>query len=297
MRLDAAKLATADAPGLNARSALYVPGDSQKKLDHAFDRGADVIIADLEDAVEPSGKADARALVGAWLSPSPPVPVWVRVNNSNELVYDILQVVRSGVSGICVPKCESSGLLVWIDGALTVAERLSGLEPSTVKVWPLIESGTGMRLVSYIAAAPRVVSLQIGEVDLASDLGMFPSEQEVEMLPFRAAVVAASNSQGLGAPLGPVSPQWKDETQYRTSTQLLARLGFGGRVCIHPRQVAIANEVFTPSAKRIEWAREVISIFSDSTRSGRGTAVGSDGRMIDAAVVRTARRVLALTHG
>lgn len=282
---------------ITARSALYVPGDSPEKLDRSFGRGADTLIVDLEDAVAPSAKGEARRIVASWLPSLPPAPVWVRVNNSDYLAADVAAVVRPGLSGVCLPKTSSARELVRLDGMLEAAELAAGLPAGSIRVWPLIESPTGVLAAPELAAAPRVAGLQIGEVDLMAELGVTPSECEEELRPHRAAVVVASTAAGLGAPLAPVSPQWRDEDLYRRSTEAAARMGFGGRVCIHPRQVAIANEVFTPSAERVDWAKAVLERFDTAVSAGMGVVVDSQGQMIDEAVVRIARRINALGPG
>ncbi len=282
---------------VTARSALYVPGDSPEKLDRSFGRGADTLIVDLEDAVAPSAKAEARRAVASWLPSLPAVPVWVRVNNSDDLAADVAAVVRPGLSGICLPKTSSARELIRLDGMLEAAELAAGLPARSIRVWPLIESPAGVLAAAELAAAPRVAGLQIGEVDLMAELGVTPSEGEEELRPHRAMVVMASGAAGLGAPLAPVSPQWRDEDLYRRSTEAAARMGFGGRVCIHPRQVAIANQVFTPSAERLDWARGVLERFDTAMSAGMGVVVDSHGQMIDEAVVRVARRIHALAVG
>lgn len=279
---------------ITARSALYVPGDSPEKLNRSFERGADILIVDLEDAVAPSAKCEARRTVASWLPGRPPVAVWVRVNNSGDLAADVAAVVRSGLSGICLPKCGSTRELYRLDGILEAAELTAGLPARSIRVWPLIESPAGLLAATDLAAAPRVAGLQIGEVDLMAELGVSASEDEEELRPHRAAVVLASTAAGLGAPLGPVSPQWRDEDLFRRSSEALCRMGFGGRVCIHPRQVAIANEIFTPSAERLDWARQVLERFETAVSTGMGVVVDSQGQMIDEAIVRIARRIHAL---
>lgn len=275
-----------------ARSALFVPGDAPDKLDRCFEYGADCVIADLEDAVAPARKDTAREKVAAWLPSRPARPVWVRVNNTEVLAADIAAVVRPGLSGICVPKCSSAREVDRLDGIIEASELAAGLPTRSIAVWPLIESPAGLAAVFDLVASPRVAGLQIGEVDLVAGLGISASEDESELHPYRSLVVLASNAAGLGAPLAPASVQWRDEERYRRSSEAMARMGFGGRVCIHPRQVAIANEVFTPSAERLEWARRVVRGFDAARSAGVGVFVDDSGQMIDEAVVRIARRVI-----
>jgi len=280
-----------------ARSALYVPGDAPEKLDRCFERGADIIIVDLEDAVAPSAKVEARLRVRSWLPAVPPMPVWVRVNNGVELAQDLAVVVGPGLSGICLPKCADVRELHRVDGMLEAAEVATGLRVGSIRVWPLLESPLAILRAHELATAPRVVGLQIGEVDLMAEAGLVASDNEEELRSHRTGVVFASTAAGLGAPLGPVSPQWRDENLFKRSTEALQRMGFGGRVCIHPRQVAICNDVFTPTTERLDWARRVLEDFELALANGSGVMVDSRGQMIDEAVVRIARRICALGNG
>jgi citrate lyase subunit beta/citryl-CoA lyase len=149
-----------------ARSALYVPGDATVKLERSFERGADLIIVDLEDAVAPSAKERARREVAAWLPSGPPIPVWVRVNNSDQLDNDLEAIVRPGLSGICLPKCSTHEELDRLDRRLAKCESFQKMPPGSVGVWPLIESAAGLLAAASIATSPRVAGLQIGEIDL-----------------------------------------------------------------------------------------------------------------------------------
>ena len=282
---------------LAMRSVLYVPGDSAAKLQRAFERGADGLIVDLEDAVAPAAKDGAREAVAAWLvafAANTATAVWVRVNNGPRLAVDIAAVVQRGLSGVCLPKCSSVAELAHLDGLLHAAEVANDVLPRSVGVWPLIESAAGLLVVADLARSPRVVGLQLGEVDLMAELGMIAGDDEEELRPFRTAIVVASIAAGLGAPIAPVSPQWQDEHRYRRSTESLARMGFGGRVCIHPSQVAISNELFTPSRERVEWARRVLARFEVALAEGLGAVVDEDGQLLDEAIARGARRVVAL---
>jgi citrate lyase subunit beta/citryl-CoA lyase len=279
-----------------ARSVLYVPGDVTDKLARAQDRGADALIIDLEDAVAPSAKETARHATADWLASRKDwtTPVWVRVNNNADLAADVAAVVGPGLAGLCLPKCAGTATLAHLDGLLLGSEVAKGVEPGSTRVWPLIESAEGLLAAAAMARASRVAGLQLGEVDLSAELGITPAEDEEELRPLRSTVVVASVAAGLGPPVAPVSPQWRDEDLYRRSTSALARMGFGGRACIHPRQVAIANEVFTPTPDQLEWAQGVLSRFDEALARGAGVLVDERGQLIDEAIVRIGRRILAV---
>ncbi|WP_308163890.1 HpcH/HpaI aldolase/citrate lyase family protein [Nonomuraea sediminis] len=264
------------------RSALYVPGDQPGKLAKALSRGADALIVDLEDAVPVPGKDAARAVVADWLrtlqAPAGP-EIWVRVNPGNRA--DLRAVALPGVAGVCVAKTERAADLAFVDRELA--------EAPWIKVCPLLESGAAVLAAAEIARAPRVVRLQLGEADLCADLGVEPGPDERELLWARSQVVLASAAAWIEAPLGPVSTDFRDLDRLRASTLALKRLGFRGRACIHPAQVAVVNDVFTPAADELARARAIVERFE---AADAGVVLDESGRMLDEAVVRQARRLL-----
>ncbi|WP_372727758.1 CoA ester lyase [Nocardioides sp.] len=270
-----------------ARSALYIPGDQLDKLAKALERGADEIIVDLEDAVSPAGKDLARQAVRAWLHALPDldVGVWVRVNTGDLRDLDVRAIADApALTGVVVAKTETAEELVELDRLLTSLG-------STIRVVPLLESAASILRASEIAAAPRVQRLQVGEADLRADLGVTLGPDERELLHVRSAIVLAAAAAGIAPPIAPVSTNFRDLEAFRASTEAMARMGFVGRACIHPAQVAIANEVFTPSQDEIASALDVLERLE---AAGSGIAVDAQGRMLDEAVARQARRVLAL---
>lgn len=269
-----------------SRSALYVPGDAPDKLRKALDRGADELIVDLEDAVAPANKAFARDVVHAWLDgvERTDVKIWVRVNAGADRLLDVDALAGcEELEGFVVAKTETAAEIVELDAHLT--ELGSG-----AKLVPLLESAHAVLSAREIAAAPRVERLQVGEADLRADVGIEVGQDERELLFSRSFVVLASSAAGIAPPIAPVSTEFRDLDAYRASTEALARMGFVGRACIHPAQAAVANEVFTPSEEKVAWAREVLEALE---RAGSGVAVDSRGRMLDEAVARQARLVLA----
>lgn len=285
--------------GRVVRSLLYVPGDSEPKLDAADSAGADALVYDLEDAVPPRAKATARALVSERLRGVPPAggpDRWVRVNAGEALADDVEGVVAVGLTGIVVPKCDAT-VLRRVDELLGGAERRAGLAPGSIAVNGLVESARGVLDARAIAAGPRVARLQLGEADLCGELGIDPDrdpgEAERALLPIRMQVVLASAAGGLARPVAPVFRVVGDLEGLRTSTAALRAIGFGGRSVIHPRQVATVNEAFRPSAEELARARRVLDEFERRRGEGTGVYVDEDGRMVDEAVVRSARLLLA----
>ncbi len=280
---------------MTVRSWLYVPGDGGERLDKAIGRGADAVIADLEDAVAASAKDDAREAVAAWVRGGSPsgVQLWVRVHAGEAGLLDVDAVVAAGLTGVCVPKVASRTELELLDVRLAAAERSAQITVGRVRVMPLVESAQGLLAVHDLLRAPRVDQLQLGEVDLAADLGLEVADSGLQLLHARSVVIVASAAAGALPPPAAVSREFRDLQRFRDDTDALRRLGFVGRVCIHPAQLAVTHEVFTPSAQQVARARDVVDRFDAALSTGRAVATDEDGRMIDEAVVRSARRVLA----
>ncbi|CAM3260069.1 CoA ester lyase [Nocardioides dubius] len=272
-----------------ARSALYVPGDAPDKLRKALDRGSDELIVDLEDAVQHANKPLARDTVATWLDalPETPVEVWVRVNPGEEREKDVRAVAGCpGLAGLVVAKVEEAAELHELDALLTSLG-------SSARVVPLLESANAVLNAREIARGPRVARLQIGEADLRADVGVVPGDDERELLFARSSVIFASAAAGIAAPMAPVSVQFRDLDAYRASTEALRRLGFMGRACIHPAQVPVANAVFTPGEDEVARAQALLARFD----GGAAVGLDVDGRMVDEAVLRQARSVLARRRG
>ena len=265
------------------RSYLYVPGNRPDMMAKAASRGADALILDLEDAVPGGAKDDARRDVAAFLEDRPGGPeIWVRLNSGELLEQDVKAIAIHPPDGVSLAKVSSPDDIARLDVLLG---------DTGVAVIPLIETAAAVLEAAAIARAPRVVRLAVGEADLAAELGMTPSDDAREMAPMRAQVVLASAAARLDPPVGSISTDFTDVEAFRRSTDALRRMGFGARAAIHPAQVAIVNEVFTPSAEAIAAARDLLARF-DAT--GGGVFVDEQGRMVDEAVVRAARRTLAL---
>ncbi|HEX6499995.1 MAG TPA: CoA ester lyase [Micromonosporaceae bacterium] len=282
--------------GVLARSYLYVPGDQPQKLAKALDRGADAVIADLEDAVVPAAKATARGIVADWLRTRPTrgdTEVWVRVNAGRAGHDDATAVVCTGLTGIIAAKTEHPGDVADLDATLTSAEAATGLPVGGVAVVPLLESAAAVLRAADIARAPRVRRLQLGEADLRADIGATLGDAELELLHVRSQIVLVSAGCRLQPPVGPVATDVRDLDRLRASTRALARLGFVGRACIHPAQIPVVNEVFTPAPAQIEAARSLVARFERAVAAGDAVVLDDTGRMVDEAVVREARRVLA----
>jgi citrate lyase subunit beta/citryl-CoA lyase len=274
-----------------------VPGDREDVLAKAAGRGADALILDMEDAVPPGRKDRAREVVSAYLRDATPGPqLWVRVNPGEEGLRDLDAAVAPSLAGICLAKTESAGDVTSVADALAELEGRRGVTPGSIAISALLESAAAVSRIDEIARAARVARLQLGEADLVADLGVEPGPDERELLWVRSRTVLASAAAGIEAPVAPVSTNFRDLGAFRESTYALRRLGYRGRACIHPAQVPVANEVFTPSAQELERAQEIVEGYEAAIAAGAGVFVDTSGRMVDLAVVRAARRVLETPH-
>jgi len=266
-----------------ARSLLFVPGNRPDRFEKAAASGADAIVLDLEDAVPPAEKAPARAAVReAWARlAAHGVPVVVRVNASGSgmLAEDLAALQGlAPVPAVMLPKAESAAHVAQVRAALPEASVL-----------PLVETAAGLRGIDAVAAAPGVVRLAIGHLDFMADTGMSWSEGEPELAPLRFAVSIATRIAGLAPAVDGVTVQTDDEPRLIADTLRARRFGFGGKLCIHPKQVAAVHHAFAPGEEEVAWAKRVVE--ADAASGGR--AVKVDGRMVDAPVVTTARAILA----
>lgn len=286
------------------RSYLYVPGDQPGKLAKSAWRGEDALILDLEDAVAPHAKEAGRRCVRAFLEGLPAEPasgeprpqLWLRINPGDAGSTDIGTAWHPALAGVMVAKAESAADLERVGAALAEVESAAGTTVGSTAVVPLLESAAAVFAATEIAAAPRVVRLQVGEADLASDLGLDVAGGGIEVLrTVRSTVVLAGAAAGLEPPVAPVSVNFTDLDALRRSTRELAAMGYLGRACIHPAQIAVVNDVFTPDPSSVGKARALVQRFDAALAAGRGVILGEDGRMVDEAVVRQARRLLALT--
>nr|WP_307798288.1 aldolase/citrate lyase family protein [Actinoplanes flavus] len=179
-----------------------------------------------------------------------------------------------------------------LDRLTDLARLLDEHDPAgVVGLVPLLETPQAILAAAAIASAPRVTRLQIGEADLSAELGITPGDQDQELLFVRSSVVLASAAAGIEPPAAAVTTDFRDLEALRRSTQALKRLGFRGRACIHPAQIPVVHDAFTPSSEEIATARDLITRFE---AAGGGVCLDARGRMVDLAVIRDARRTLAL---
>ena len=263
------------------RSLLFVPGHQGARFDKACQSGADVVVLDLEDAVPVDRKGEARVQVAQWLAgrtnASTGPQIAIRVNGADTPWHaeDIAVCTDAGVDALMLPKSEDPAVL------RDIAAKL----PS-VALLPLVETARGMARLEEIAAAPGVQRLVFGTIDFQADLDI--EGEGLELLYFRSRMVLASRVAGIQAPVDGVSTAIDDAARIEADALQARRLGFGAKLCIHPKQVAMVNQGFSPTPAQIDWARRVIQ--ADAASGGAPVAV--DGKMVDRPVVLKAQSVL-----
>lgn len=277
------------------RSMLFTPGHRRDLIKKAVRSGTDAVIVDLEDSVALDAKPEARDLL-ADLPPSP-VPIYVRTNSADTgmLWDDVVAAGRSGVAGVVVPKAEDPGLIKEVDGALTALELSQGREKGSIGIVPLIESGLGVRLTYEMATASRRVECVMfggGEQgDLVADLGCEWTPDGTGLMQARSQVLLSSRAAGIQHPFEAVFMDFRNLDGLRVESELARRLGYVGKVAIHPGQVPVINDVFTPAPDVVEYQRKVLEEFDKALSSGLAS-IAVDGRMVDYAVARVARSIV-----
>ena len=271
------------------RSYLYVPGSNPRRIENALASEADAVVLDLEDAVAPNRKEEARETVAGFLRSGDEKPIFVRVNVPGSALaeQDIEAVAEPNLAGLRLPKTESA------EAVRRVAKRLEDLR-CEAGIQCLIESALGLELVFEIARAhERVVGMSLGEADLAADLGV---RDDAGLLYARSRLVVATRAAGLPGPVQSVYTNVRDEEGLRRSTEEGKNQGFVGRSAIHPNQLSTINEVFTPTEREVAEAESLLARLEESAGSGTGAFALEDGRFVDEAVVGSARLTLALAR-
>lgn len=272
-----------------ARSFLFVPATRPERFAKALASGADAVIIDLEDAVAPGEKAQARQLLAqAWpgLATARRARVLVRVNAGNTAWHgdDLNLLAGLGVAGVMLPKAEHAAQLLHVAAVLG----------SGCALVPLIESVAGLDAADALARNPQVLRLAFGNLDFQADAGLACGPDEAELTAVRLAVLLASRRAQRPSPIDGVTADTQDTAQLARDLLRSRSGGFGAKLCIHPSQVAAVNAAFTPSPAEIDWARRVLA----ASEAAGGGVVSLDGRMVDTPVLLLAQRTLAhAAHG
>jgi len=284
------------------RSFLFAPGNHPRRVEKALSLGADAVILDLEDAVATSDKAAARKPVAEALKGPRRCRGYVRPNApSSPFCYqDLVETLHDKVDGVVLPKVESAADLHAIDWLMAALEREHGIAEGSIDLIPMVETAAGVARVDRIVQARnlrpyrapwRVKRLAFGAADYSLDVGLVPSHEEPELAEARARVVLASRAAGMEGPLDSPWFHLRDMEGYRRAVERSRRGGFQGRLCVHPDQVPVANELFTPSADEVARAERIVAEFREAEARG-AAAVEVDGQMVDYPIVHRAQALL-----
>jgi citrate lyase subunit beta / citryl-CoA lyase len=278
------------------RSMLFTPGNRLDMLAKAVHSGTDAVIVDLEDSVSVDSKPEARANLDQL--PESPVPYYVRTNavETGLLWDDVVAAGRSPAVGVIIPKAEDPTVLSQVDGALTALEMTTGKARGSITLIPLIESALGVRLTYEIAlASERVECVMFGggeQGDLVADLGVEWTPEGTGLMQARSQVLLSSRAAGVPFPMEAVFMDFRNPDGLRVECELARTLGYVGKVAIHPAQIEVINDVFTPAPEVVEYQRKVLAAFEEAEAEGKAS-IAVDGKMVDYAVARVARAILA----
>jgi len=263
---------------IDAVTWLFTPADQPRKLDAALRSHAQVVIADLEDAVASERKELAREQAFAFIPGDEPPLRIARINDPRTDIGrgDLERLSAASPPALMVPKAELASLAI--------------AHSAGVRTVALVETARGVAEVERIAALDGVLAIAIGTVDLAAELHLGELPDDLELLHVRSRVVLACALAGIPA-LDGVHLAIDDADALAAQARRARALGFAGKLCIHPAQVAVVREAFAPSAAELERARAVVDAYRQSREERRGAAL-ADGEMVDLATVRRAEAIL-----
>jgi len=256
-----------------ARHFLFVPGNRPERFDKAVNSGVDIVVIDLEDAVPPDQKAEARSQTLRWLDAGG--RAMVRINSSDSPYFsdDCTIVEHPNLLGVMLPKSAPGQIL----------DKLACRAP----VLALVETATGIAALAEIAGTPGVVRMALGTIDLALDLDLEGDDRLFDSI--RLQMTVASRAANIAAPVDGVTAAFANDDATRSAMGSSRRLGFTAKLCIHPRQLDAVESALQPTDAQLQRARRIVEADKDSG----GAAVALDGAMIDRPIVERAHRLLS----
>jgi citrate lyase subunit beta/citryl-CoA lyase len=276
------------------RSWMFVPGNNERRMEKVKELSPDVIIYDLEDAVALSEKEKARSLVRNAIEQYRERFNVVRINDLNTSYFldDLTELITEGLSGVVLPKASKAEDIITLDRLITQLEQNKQLVIGSIEIIPLIENAQGVYFAYHIAqSSPRVKRLAFGSVDYTLDINAELTKEGTEILFARSQLVLQSRAAGIESPIDAVFIDIKDQEGLLRDTKLARQLGFQGKLVVHPDQIGIVNDVFTPTQTEIKEAQAVIAAFEEAVQSGIA-AIQLGGKMIDYPVAARARSIV-----
>lgn len=284
----------------SARSWLFAPGDSARKMEKATASTSDIVIFDLEDAVVEEEKPKARAMVSAFLKAQPHdrARLWVRINplQGPHALADLAAVVSERPGGIMLPKCRGRGDVETLDHYLSALEVVAGCEQGATRVIALVtETAEGMFTTGSYAGAPRLVAMTWGAEDLADAIGASENRNQDGSYGFtyelaRSLCLLGAATAGVAA-IETIHGDFRDDAGLKKRAEQVRRAGYRGMLAIHPQQVDVINAAFTPGPEEVAAAREIVELFEASP--GAGT-IAHKGAMLDRPHLARAKALLKL---
>jgi citrate lyase subunit beta / citryl-CoA lyase len=277
------------------RSLLFVPADSAKKIEKSRTLRPDVLIFDLEDAVSPDRKSEARTLLSGELkNPAKTgARIFVRVNSVGSAFFsdDLKVAVDAAVDALMLPKCGAESEIAQADRAVSQLEAQRGIPPGQLKLALILETSLGVvRAYELAGSSARTIALNFGAEDYSADMGINRA-QAVEQITFARSMVAqAAHAAGLEA-IDTVFTDFHNETGLVEEVRQAKRMGYTGKALIHPSQIEPVHRAFAPTEPEVAWAREVMEAF-EAAKISRSGVIAVRGRMVDEPVVIQARRIL-----
>lgn len=258
------------------RSMLFVPANRPERYSKALNSGSDAVIIDLEDAVPEADKLTARVQLKQWLIAHPEQQVMIRVNADQTpwFTEDIQLAQYANVCAIILPKAEQHSSFAAI------------LHIRELEIYPIIETPYGMAHVEEIAGFAAVQALIFGSIDFQLEMQM--SGDALELMYFRNKIALASKLAGIAQPIDGVTADFSNLELLSDEALQAKKLGFQGKLCIHPRQVDIVQRVFQPSRAEIQWAKEILA----AVQLAQGQTISLNGKMIDKPIIRQAEKIL-----
>ncbi len=290
--------------GMIPRSLLFAPADSDRKMEKAHGSGADLVILDLEDSVAAERKPLARDAARAFLEAHPDrakQELWVRINalSSEWALADIAGVLPGAPDGIMLPKPDSGADVTKLDHYLTALETAFGIVPGRVKIIPVAtETAKAMfALGTYVGASARMTLMTWGAEDIAAVVGA-SANRDVEgrydpLYELARTLCLAGASAADAAPIDTVYTNFRNPAGLEEECLRVRRAGYQGKIAIHPDQIAIINQSFTPTPAEVGFARKVIEAFA--ANPGLGT-VGIDGKMIDMPHLKQSHKIMGVAE-
>jgi len=253
-----------------------VPGDRPDRFGKALASGADMVILDLEDGVAPANKQRAREAIASSLTQEHSICLRINSTDTDWFEGDLELCSMAGISSIMLPKAEN----------MDQVQHLTGRVAGNIPVLPFIETALGYWNMRQVADCPGVQRLVFGTLDFLLDLGM--SAQADELNSVRLQMVLVSRLAGIASPVEGVTQELEDSDLLQHDSQRARKLGFGGKLCIHPVQVPVINRCFSYSDEEIAWARKVVMAAEQTA----GAVMSIDGKMVDKPVIERARLIL-----